>query len=104
APQTPLANKPSYLTVTFRPQHVAEQPFLLTDDAAHALDPQPDGTPRSDPSTAPAAPPVDSAVAGGTQLVFIVPDDRLDPISTNPLHFHRSEEHTSELQSLTNLL
>ena len=83
----PRANTPSYLSVTFKPQHVAEQSFLLTDDAAHALKPQPDGTPRSDPGAAPSAPPVDSAWSGGTQLVFIVPDGLLRPLSSNPLHY-----------------
>ncbi len=83
----PRANTPSYLSVSFQPQHVAEQSFVLTDDAAHALKAQPDGTPRSDPGTAPSPPPVASAVAGGTQLVFIVPDGLLDPESPNPLHY-----------------
>ena len=83
----PRANTPSYLSVTFEPQHVAEQSFVLTDDAAHALKSQPDGAPRSDPGTAPSAPPVDSAVAGGSQLVFIVPDGLLDPGSPNPLRY-----------------
>ncbi|HEX4520005.1 MAG TPA: hypothetical protein VH063_10535 [Gaiellaceae bacterium] len=79
--------QPSYLSVTLKPQHVAEQSFILTDDAAHALKAQPDGTPRTDPGAAPTAPPVDSAVAGGTQLVFIVPASVLDPNTAHPLPF-----------------
>jgi hypothetical protein len=65
----PHTNELSYLSVTLKPQHVAEQSFILTDSAAHALKAQPNSTPPTHSSLPPSAPPVDSVVAGGTQLV-----------------------------------
>ncbi len=83
----PHPNQPSYLSVTLKPQHVTEESFILTDAQAHALKAQPGSSPPTHSSLPPSAPPVDSAVAGGSQLVFIVPSNLLAPNTTTPLAY-----------------